>query len=155
MLKNESPGRLNLLAGKFPLSRDWRELIRGISCRYVARCRGCATMMPMMMMMMMMMMVIMMAGGACLLVGDHRRRCLHVPGRFSPRCNLRDSGGAAGRGGRGGCSGRTWATGSGGGGGGGGTSAIAATAAAAAAAAAGGGWSRGETFATTPRRGGG
>ena len=85
-----------------------------------------------------------MAGGGCLLVGDHRRGCLHVLGRFSPRCNLRDGGGAAGRGGGGNsCSSRAWAAGGGGGTG------------SAAAVAAGGGWSRGETFATTPRRGGG
>lgn len=66
-----------------------------------------------------------------------------MPGRFSPRCNLQDGSDAGSGGGSRSCSGAQAA-------GGGGTNA-----AATAVAAVGGGWSRGETFATTPRRGGG
>jgi len=142
--------RPNLLARKLPFPGYRRELVRGIGRRSMASRAGRVTMMPMMMVMMvvMMAMVIVMAGGGRLLVGDHRRGCLHVLGRFSPRYNLWDGGGAAvegGGGGGGSCGGRARAAGGGGG----------TDTAAAAVAAAGGGWSRGETFATTPRRGGG
>lgn len=102
----------------------------------MARSGGCAALM--MMLMMVVVTVVVMAGGGCL-VGDHRRGCLHVLGRFSPRYDLR--GGVVGGGGGSGDGNGGNASGAGGGG-------------SCVVAVAGGGWSQAETFAT-PRRGGG
>ena len=138
--KNEKTEIVDLLAGELSFPGNGDELVGRIGGGWpVARGGGrAAWMMVMMMMMMVVVTVVVMAGGGCL-VGDHRRGCLHVLGRFSPRYDLRGCvvGGGGGSGdGNGGDAGGAR---------GGGSCVV---------AVAGGGWSQAETFAT-PRRGGG